>query len=203
MVKVVKVPKGRSFRTWLINNLACLEAKEWVGRRSLRCAWRKCEYGDWMLWLAAKANVDRRVLVFAACQCARLSLHHVPKDERRPLRAIETAEAWCQKKATSKKAQKAACSTWISEENSTPSAEAATNSAYLCCGLVYAHDTKHCASNTAEEAAAASHLAFHGKLLNCWYRPEYLATLRQCADIARTHIPLELVEQGVEESWQR
>jgi hypothetical protein len=36
----------------------------------------------------------RKKLVLAACGCARLTLPHVPKDETRPLTAIEIAEKW-------------------------------------------------------------------------------------------------------------
>jgi len=43
---------------------------------------------------------DRRFGVWCACQVAREALRFVPKDEQRPLRAIETAEAWVVGKAT-------------------------------------------------------------------------------------------------------
>ena len=55
-----------------------------------------------MLWIlgnqAGKPGSDkRRKLVLAACECARLSLKHVKKGEKRPLQAIETAERWARK----------------------------------------------------------------------------------------------------------
>jgi hypothetical protein len=49
-MKVI-VPKGQSFRSKLIALGACEEALAWAGRKSLRCAWRTCDRGDWMLWL--------------------------------------------------------------------------------------------------------------------------------------------------------
>lgn len=59
---------------------------------SLRQAWQRCPRGDLMLrW--AGPRVERRELVLAGCECARLSLHLVP-DEPAARTAIETAEAW-------------------------------------------------------------------------------------------------------------
>ena len=91
----IKVAKGQSLRSRLAALDACVEARNWVGSKSLRTAYRTCQRGDWMLWLAGRVEEDRKVLVCAACQCARLSLVHVSAGETRPLKAIETAEAWC------------------------------------------------------------------------------------------------------------
>ena len=79
---------------------ACNNAVAWAATQpSATVAWRECKRGDWMLWLCGKLSGEpesesRRKLVLAACACARLSLHHVKASEFRPLRAIETAEAW-------------------------------------------------------------------------------------------------------------
>lgn len=80
----------------LVKHCACAEAREWAKPyKTLSDAWAACERGDWMLWLAAQAGLcSRQELVLAACACARLALPHVPDGEVRPLRAIETAEAW-------------------------------------------------------------------------------------------------------------
>ena len=56
-----------------------------------------------MLWLAVKLSsteARRREIVRAACACARTALVHVPEGELRPLRCIETAEAWCRGEAS-------------------------------------------------------------------------------------------------------
>ena len=74
---------------------ACQDAIAWAaGRDCDEAAWHACERGDWLLWLAAKLTVPRPLVVLAGCDCARLALPFVPADEGRPLRAIETAEAW-------------------------------------------------------------------------------------------------------------
>lgn len=78
----------------------CQEALDWGEQfDSLAEAWEKCERGDWMLWLEEKLcgspeTGERKRLVIVACQCARLALPYVREGELRPLRAIETAEAW-------------------------------------------------------------------------------------------------------------
>jgi hypothetical protein len=61
--------------------------------------WSACKRGDWMLWLIGKLSGEagsekRKQLVLTACKCARLALQYVPKNELRPLKAIETAEQW-------------------------------------------------------------------------------------------------------------
>jgi hypothetical protein len=86
--------KPEPLRDLLARLGACPEAIEWAGKRRPRAAWDACERGDWLLWIAEKQGVDRRLLVRAACACARTALQYVPPDEVRPLRAIETAEAW-------------------------------------------------------------------------------------------------------------
>jgi len=74
---------------------ACSQSKDWVKAQnmtSLEDAWLKCERPDWLLWFAAKRGLDRKKLVFIACQCARTALKYT-KDER-VLKCIETTEAW-------------------------------------------------------------------------------------------------------------
>jgi hypothetical protein len=78
----------------------CPKAVDWVGDRTARQAWDECERADWMLWYAAELGSDRRLIVRANCACARRALRFVPIEDCRPLRAIETAEAWCDGKAT-------------------------------------------------------------------------------------------------------
>ena len=91
---------------------ACKEAVEWAeGFPSLQDAWEACERGDWMLWLAGKycrSKEDRKPLVLAACGCARLALPFVEEGEERPLKAIETVEAWTRGEATIQQVRDAA-----------------------------------------------------------------------------------------------
>ena len=79
---------------------ACPKACKWAGDRTPEQAWNESPRADWLLWWAGEREVDRRKLVRAACLCARRALRFVPAEELRPLKAIETAEAWCEGKAT-------------------------------------------------------------------------------------------------------
>src|SRR5512141_427970 len=73
---------------------ACQEAREWAAGKSLDEVYSQLERADWWLWLAAKAGVERKRVVLAACACARTALKRVPAGEGRPLAAIELAERW-------------------------------------------------------------------------------------------------------------
>lgn len=43
---------------------ACEDATHWVESRdgSPYALWRRCDRGDWLLWLVARAGVDRRLV---------------------------------------------------------------------------------------------------------------------------------------------
>ena len=84
----------------LVAIAACRDAVEWVGTRPIEQAWAECERGDWMLWLSGKIDIDRKLIVLAACACAEPALAFVPAGEDRPRRAIEVARAWCADAAT-------------------------------------------------------------------------------------------------------
>ena len=79
---------------------ACSEAVKWVGKRGIKTAWRDCPRGGWMLWLAGKLDIDRKLLVLAACDCAETALKYVPEGEDRPAKAIQTSRNWCNGTAT-------------------------------------------------------------------------------------------------------
>lgn len=49
---------------------------------------------------AARSGTDKKLIVSAACQCARRALQYVPAREGSPLKAIETAEAWVEGRST-------------------------------------------------------------------------------------------------------
>ena len=63
-------------------------------------AWRQCPRGDWLLWLAARAGIDRKVLVAAACDCVESAMRHVPEGETRPQECLRIVRSWVDGKAT-------------------------------------------------------------------------------------------------------
>src|SRR6478609_3414827 len=168
--------------TALSNVGACDEAKRWLAAERLRAPmatksqerWDACQRGDWMLWLAAKANVDRKRVVMAACACARLALVHVPAGEMRPLAAIETAEAWCRGEATIEQVKAARDAAWRAS---------AAYAAYAASADAYA-DAAYAAAYADAAYADAAYAACS-------------STLARCADEVRKHIAWSEVERGL------
>ena len=80
---------------------ACDGAIAWARTRpSLDRAWKICERGDWMLWLAGRlagppGDDSRRPLVLAACDCAELSAHLVSDEAQTAIAlALVVARDW-------------------------------------------------------------------------------------------------------------
>src|SRR5687768_15552986 len=85
-----------SLADWLQRNGAARDVVEWAapfGADAER-AWNECPRGDWLLAIAARANVPLEPLVTAASACARVALDYVDTTEARPQEAIEAAERW-------------------------------------------------------------------------------------------------------------
>ena len=158
--------------TYLKRLNACREAVEWAkDYPTLQQAWNNCERGDWMLWLAGKQSgtpetKSRKKLVLAACKCARLSLKHVPKGERRPIKAIQTAEKWANGDSSI---------TLQDVRNAADAADAADAAAYAAYAAADAADA---AADAAAAAAAASAAA-----------DARSKVLKKCADIVRKDYP--------------
>ena len=116
---------------------ACPDALAWVGDRDLATAWSECPRGDWLLWYAERAGVPRERVVLAACACARLAmrqasegkpwlaLRYDPADDPRPLRTVETVEAWARGEASLDEVREA------SFDASLAAISAATKNAYF------------------------------------------------------------------------
>lgn len=69
------------------------EALKWASHHDNPLeAWNTCPRGDWLLCLAVKLGVEHRVVVLAACTCARLALPF--SQDERPLRAMLLTEQW-------------------------------------------------------------------------------------------------------------
>ena len=82
----------------LIDLDACREAREWADRKTLSEIWGQCPRGDWMLWLARRAGVDKRTMTAAKADCA-ATIKHLMKDPR-SIKALETAQAYGRGEAT-------------------------------------------------------------------------------------------------------
>ena len=61
---------------------ACCDAIEWARKQKSSIeAWNNCPRGDWMLWIASKVGVDKRLLTLAKGKCAETVIH-LMKDQR-------------------------------------------------------------------------------------------------------------------------
>lgn len=160
----------------LIRLGACEEAVEYSkAQPSFAVAWKKCERGDWMLWLAGRCSgspksASRKRLVLAACACARLALKHVRKGDERPRIAIETAEKWARGKdaITLNNVRVAVSDVNYAIRSACAVAWAACAAEWSACAAVW---TACAAENYAESYAARA------------------ATLKTCADLVRKHYP--------------
>jgi hypothetical protein len=97
-------PKRLHWRATLKRLGACHVARAWCKEQpSIQAAWKACERGDWLLWIAARVitdPVERMLVVLAACDCAETALVHVPAGEDRPRQCIEQVRAWTRGEAT-------------------------------------------------------------------------------------------------------
>ena len=96
---------AKQFAALLVELNACSEAREWASGKSLAAVWKTCKRGDWLLWLCGKMAdkpnwPTHKEVVLAACDCAELSLKHVPPGEERPRKCLETVRAWAAGNAT-------------------------------------------------------------------------------------------------------
>jgi hypothetical protein len=157
---------------------ACRDARAWAaGRAATEDSWLACERGDWLLWIAARLGVDRRLVVLAACDCARLSLHWIPDGEHRPRLAVEAAERWARGEAEIEEVRAAAYAAACAAD--------AAAAADACAYAAYAADACAYAADAACVAAAADARA---------------ATLRTCADLVRARIPWAVMAERIEVS---
>jgi hypothetical protein len=173
---------------------ACGEAQAWVAQSTRKLAakiWTDCKRGDWMLWIAARAGVDRKLLVSAACLCARQSLKHVKSGEDRPRLAIEAAERWVRGEATIEEvraARNAAYFTYFTY------AAYAADAADAAAAAAYAAD----AAAAAAAYAAAAYAAYAADAAAAAYADAADAAARKrslarSADLVREVITAEMV----------
>jgi len=156
---------------------ACPEAVKWAGRKTPKKAWETCKQSDWLLWIAGKLNVDRKLLVLAACGCARTALKYIPAGEDRPRIAIETAEAWTRGEATIEQVRTAAYAAYAAADAAYAAADAAASAAASA-----AADAAYAAADAAYAAASAAADA---------------AARKDIADIVRKIIPFSVICKAI------
>ena len=173
-------------------------------------AWRVCERGDWMLWLASKHAGEpwsdaRRPLVLAACACARMALPifavRCPGDTR-PRVSVETAESWAQnegatigevRRTRSAAAASAYASADLSASAKAYSFSAAAFAAYASAAAAATPNALDASADASAASASADAYAYAAYASTPNARDASYAarraTLKQCADLVRQIYP--------------
>ncbi len=71
-----------------------LDSMRWSRNRPWLGAWEACPRPDWMVFEAAKAGVDPRRIVGAACRCVKESTRHLEPVDPAIERCVDLAESW-------------------------------------------------------------------------------------------------------------
>ena len=143
------------FRDKLKKMGACEAAVGWCGDRTAAQAYTDCERAEWMLWVATRIDIDRKLLVLAACACAETALKYVPAGEDRPRKAIETARAWCAGKATLDDVVATSAAAWDARDTIAPIAAIAASAASAASSAACAAwDARAAIASVASSAAA-------------------------------------------------
>lgn len=169
---------------------ACSEATSWVRSQSGSAydLWRRCDRGDWLLWLASRAGVDRRLVVLSACDCVEPVLAYVPCDDDRPRVAIETARRWARGEATIDDVCAAYDAARAAAADAADAADAAAYDAARAVAADAAADAAAYAA-AATAAAAATYAA---------YAPTYARSLAESARLVRRRIPWGTVRDALD-----
>jgi hypothetical protein len=142
---------------------------------------------------------ERRPLVLAACECARLALPYVPNGETRPLAAIKAAERWAHGKGifqrwfmrvpwqsvTLEQVQRAADDAAHAASAADPAADTAAYAAYYAAHAAYVAVPDIAAY--AAKLAAAAHYAAHAAYVAAYAAKVATADAHAAADVARAH----------------
>jgi hypothetical protein len=183
---------------------ACNEAIEWTEENNITTlteAWAKCERGDWMLWFAGKRSGEpesekRKVLVLAACECARLALPYAKSPT--VLACIETTEKWARgdgefarvREARSAAAYAAADAAYADAAYAAAYAtDADAAAAYDAAAAAYAAAAYAAAAAAAAAGAAAYAAATYAAAAAADDADARNRTLKKCANIIRKHYP--------------
>ncbi len=176
------------FLTWLKGKHACKAGPTWVRATpgEPKKLWAVCPRGDWMLWLAWKARVERRLLVRAACACARGALVHVPASDKRPRRALEAAEAWARGEVDLAAVRRAARAVFARSTRSGSAAFAAYAAHDAAC---VSFDAAYAVTIAYDAAAAVANTGVYGAA--------YAASLAHSAELVRELIPWATIEAAI------
>ena len=158
---------------------ACQLAREWADDKTIEEIWATCHRGDWMLWLARKLDIDKRVVTLAKGHCANTA-RHLMKDKR-SIAAVDMAIKYGEGNATDSELA------------------AAADAAYDAADAAYAYDAAFAADAFAAYAAADAADAYDADAAAA-YTADAAAdadarkkSQQATAEICRKYIPLDLI----------
>ena len=189
----------------LLKLKACGPAIDWAGDKTIEEIWATCHRGDWMLWLARKLNIDKRVLTLAKGHCAN-TVRHLMKDER-SIAAVDMAIKYGEGNATDSELAAAAdaaydatadaydayAADYAADAAAAYAAAAAAAAAAAYAAAAYAADAADAAADAAAYAAAAAAAAYAAADDAYARKKSQQATFEIC----RKYIPLDLILSGI------
>lgn len=139
----------------------------------------ECPRGDWLLGIAERAGVDHVALVRAAIACAR-----VVEPSPSAAHVLETAERWCERKASSDEVAAATCQLEADAAKAVDPASEAAARAALAVGFGVAERgvLPSAPSATAESVMMAS--------IDCGFELAMRWAHDKCAAAVRAAVPL-------------
>ena len=167
---------------------ACTDAVAWARTQpDPQTAWDNCQRGDWMLWCAARAGIDRRSLVLAACDCAETAADHADSDTQMSIVwTIETARLWARGEGGIDLGDVRAAVYAAADVRAAVYAAAAAAVAVSYASAYAAYAAAYTAAYGAADAYAANAAYAAADAYAANARDKALAT---CADICREHWP--------------
>ena len=168
----------------LLKLKACGPAIDWAGDKTIEEIWATCHRGDWMLWLARKLNIDKRVLTLAKGHCAN-TVRHLMKDER-SIAAVDMAIKYGEGNATDSELAAAADAAY----DATAAYAAAAYAAYATAAYAAYATAAYAAAAAAAAAADAAADAAYDATADADARKQ---SQQATAEICRKYIPLDLI----------
>lgn len=184
----------------------CPTARKWIEslppEQPPEQSYAACERGDWLLWLAAEAGVDRRLVVLAACDVARPALVHVPAGDDRPWLAIEAAERRTRGEATPDEVRLASHDAYLADGayavvRGARAATYAARAAYATADASIAADATDVATLTHAVAIYAANAAATTATTAADTDEAYAAALAESARLVRSRIPLAMIADAL------
>jgi hypothetical protein len=156
-------------------------AKELPPSASLQQAWDLCPHADWLMWLLGEVRADQKLIVLAACACARTALQYVPAGENRPRLAIDEAEKWVKGEVCKPWTAACAASAYTSSGYNSldePTVNAAIHAASAASSVAFSADAYSTAYvnngnlHSVEAASAAVKACYYGELGSAKYEAQ-------------------------------